>query len=296
MKRKIRIALKLFVYALFSKKTKLINDEKYNKLLFYITFGRKADFNNPKTFNEHVCARKVRRDEYGLSVYTDKYLVRDYVKNTVGEQYLNNVLGIFDSYSEIDFDKLPDKFALKCTHGSGMNVLVTDKKSLDHKKTEKKFSKWLKENFYYKAREKNYYNIVPRIMCDEFLENKDKNGLCEMKIFCFGGKAKFISYNLFKGEKPFTNYYNSNWEKIDLKVGYENFDGDCLPANKTEIIEIAEKLATPFDFVRVDLYNVDDRIIFSELTFHSGGGFTPFTPHKYDEIFAKYFEELEEPK
>ena len=295
MARKIRIALKLLVYRLLRKKTRLIGDEAYNKLLFWITFGRKADFDKPTTFNEYVCARKVRRDEEYLSVYTDKYGVREYVKDTVGEAYLNEVYGVYASYDEIDFDALPEQFALKCTHGSGMNVIVTDKAKLDHAAARAKMAKWLKTNFYYFAREKNYFHIPPRIMCDAYLFAKDGGGLPEMKVFCFGGKAKFISFNLFQGDKPYTNYYDARWNRLDLRVGYENFPEDVLPANRDEVLRVAEALAAPFDFVRVDLYNIDGRIVFSELTFHSGGGFTPFTPASYDREFAKYFEELENP-
>ena len=293
-RNKIRIAMKLAVYALLSKMTKLISDEAYNKLLFYITFGRKADFDNPKTFNEHICARKVRLDEYDLWVYTDKYEVRKYVEETVGSEYLNECYGVYDSFEDIDFTKLPDSFALKGTHGSGYNIIVPDKSKLDKKIASKKFGKSLKENYYYFSREKNYFRIKPRIMCDSFLKNDETGELPEMKVFCFGGKAKFISYNLFKGERPHTNYYDSNWNRLDLRVGYENFEGDALPMNKDKVLEVAEKLAKPFEFVRVDLYNIGGRIVFSELTFHSGGGFTPITPEKYDYEFAKYFEELKQ--
>jgi hypothetical protein len=295
MARKIRIALKLLVYRLLSKKTRLIKDERYNKLLFWITFGRRANFDKPTTFNEYVCARKVRRDEEYLSVYTDKYAVREYVRKTIGDAYLNEAYGVYTSYDDIDFDALPERFAMKCTHGSGMNVIVTDKSKLDHAATRKKMKKWLGENFYYKAREKNYKPIQPRIMCDAYLSAKDGGGLPEMKVFCFGGKAKFISFNLFQGDKPYTNYYDADWNRLELRVGYENFPQDALPDNRDEVLRVAETLAAPFDFVRVDLYNIDGRILFSELTFHSGGGFTPFTPASYDREFAKYFEELEEP-
>lgn len=283
------------MYKLFAKRTKLINDELYNKLIFYITFGRKADFDDPKTFNEFICARKVRRDEYDLWKYTDKYEVRKYVAKAVGEKYLNKVYGIYNSFEEINFNNLPNRFALKCTHGSGMNVIVTDKSKLNREKAAKKFKKWLKSNFYYLGREKNYYKIPPRIMCDKYLESKSHEGLPEMKVFCFGGQAKFISYNLCINGETYTNLYDREWNYLDIKRGYKHFADRTVPKNAAEVIEIAEKLAVPFDFVRVDLYNVDNQVIFSELTFHSGGGFVPFSPAKYDKEYAKYFKELENP-
>ena len=293
---KCRIASKLLIYKMFSKKTKLLNDEKYNKLIFFIMFGRKANFDNPRTFNEYICARKVKRDEYALWKYTDKFEVRKYVEDKIGKQFLNFCYGVFDSFDQIDFSKLPNQFALRGTHGSGCNIIVKDKTNFDFPRAKKRFDRWCQQNYYYIGREKNYYKIKPRIVCDQYLENHDKKGLPEMKVFCFNGKAKFISYNLFFDGKPRTNYYDAKWNLIDVKLGYEHFEMSCLPENKEQILAVAEKLAEPFDFVRVDLYDIDgERIIFSELTFHSGGGFLPFAPQCYDEKFGLYFKELENP-
>lgn len=289
---KLRIAIKLVFTFLFAKQTWLINDEKYNKLIFFIMFGRVPNFDNPKTFNEFICARKVRLDEYYLWPYTDKYEVRKYVKETIGEKYLNDIIGIFNDFSEIHFPDLPDKFVLKATHGSRYNIIVRNKDKLNVKIAKRKFDKWLKENYYYKGREMNYYNIKPRIICDAFLESKNNIGLPEFKVFCFNGKAKLISYNLIINGKTYANYYTANWEKTNIYRGFPNFDCDELPQNKDEIIKVAEKLSAIFEFVRVDLYNVDERIVFSELTFHSGGGFNIFKPKIYDEKFAVFFNQL----
>ena len=292
---KFKILLKLIVYKLFAKHPRFMNDETYNKLIFFITYGRKADFDHPQTFNEYICARKVRRDEYDLWTYTDKYQAREYVEKAVGNQYLNENYGVYDRYEDIDFENLPDRFALRCTHGSGMNMIVTDKASINHKKAARRFKKWLKSNYYYLGREKNYYKIPPRIICDRFLECKTQEGLPEAKVFCFNGKVKFISYNLNLDGKVYSNIYDDQWNRLDMRRGYANYEDRAVPKNAAEIVEVAEKLAAPFDFVRVDLYNLDNRIIFSELTFHSGGGFVPFTPATYDTEFAKYFAELENP-
>lgn len=295
MLSKIRIALKLLIYKLFAKRTKLMNDEAYNKLIFFITYGRWPNFDKPKTFNEYICARKVRRDEYDLWHYTDKYQVREYVAETVGPQHLNKCYGVYNSYDDIDFNALPERFALRCTHGSGMNLIVTNKAEINHKKARKSFKKWLKQNFYYLGREKNYFHIPPRITCDKFLECESQEGLPEAKVFCFNGKAKFVSYNLCINGKTFTNVYDPQWNYLDIRRGYAHYENRSVPENAVEIIAVAEKLAAIFDFVRVDLYNVDNHIIFSELTFHSGGGFVPFKPAQCDEVYAKYFEELENP-
>ena len=289
---KIRIVLKLAAYKLFSK-NHLLSDETYNKLLFFIMFGRIPDFDNPQTFNEYICARKVRLDEYWLSPYTDKYEVRDYVARCIGEQYLNEIYGVYRSFDEIPFEALPDQFVLRGTHGSGYNVVVRDKSALDKRKTKDFVDRFLKENFFYIGMEKNYYNIEPRIICDKFIEGVADGTVPEAKVFCFGGKAKFLSYNIVRDGRIFSNHYDASWNKLNYQQGYPGYDDSLEIPHKQEIIALAEKLARPFEFVRVDLYNLPDGILFSELTFHSGGGLVPFSPAYYDKEFAKYFEELE---
>lgn len=289
-KFKISVFIKLVIYKLFGKHTRLIDDELYTKMLFFVTFGRIPNFDNPHTFNEYVCARKVRRDEYDLWCYTDKYEVRKYVGEKIGEKYLNKCFGVYDSFSQIDFERLPSQFVLKGTHGSAYNLIVTNKDSFDCSKAEKIFAKWLKKNYYYFGREKNYYKIRPRIVCDKYLRCKTHSFLPEIKVFCFKGKAKFIECEVTENGKTFSNIYDTHWNRLEVRHGYDNFDDNNEPIKHDKIIAIAERLAENFDFVRVDLYVIDEKIIFSELTFYPGGGVVPFTPASFDYKFAKYFE------
>lgn len=288
---KVRIALKLAIYKIFSK-SHLLSDETYNKLLFFIMFGRIPDFDNPQTFNEFICARKVRLDEYWLSRYTDKNEVRDYVAQCIGEQYLNEIYGVFRSFDEIPFEALPDQFVLRGTHGSGYNVIVKDKKTFDRQKAKKFVNRFLKENYYYLGREKNYFDIEPRVLCDKYIEGVADGTVPEAKVFCFGGKAKFISYNVVIDGQTFSNHYDAAWNKLNYRQGYPGYENSLGIPNKEELIDLAEKLAQPFDFVRVDLYNLPAGILFSELTFHSGGGLVPFEPDEYDYQFGEYFKEV----
>ena len=283
---KIRVFIKVVAIKFFETFPKLISDENHSKLLYWIMFGRIPDLKNPKTFNEYICATKVDDKKLEYYKYTDKYLVRQYIERVVGNKYLNQMLGIYDSFDEIDFNALPNAFALKATHGSSYNIIVKDKSKFDRAKAKKKFAKWLKENFYYKDREKNYKNIRPRIICEAYLEPKDEE-LEEYKLFCFKGKVGFIQHNkLLNGERH-SNVFDSQWNLLPVRYGYSGFQDDGKPDNGCELISIAEKLAEPFDMVRVDLYNIDGRILFSELTFHSGGGLIPFEPKKYDREFGK---------
>ena len=283
---KIKILIKVCLMRFFEQFPVLITDEQHSKLLYRVMFGYVPDLAHPKTMNEYICSTKISDEKLSYWMYTDKYEVRKYVEKTIGAKYLNHVIGLYDSFQEIDFDSLPNAFALKATHGSSYNIIVTDKEKLDKKAAKKKFCKWLKENFYYKDREKNYKNIKPRIMCDEFLRPQSGQ-LEEYKLFCFRGKVGFIQHNKQINGKRFDNIFDPEWKLLPVRYGYDGFDNDVGPENGEELISAAERLAAPFEFVRVDLYNVDGRIIFSELTFHSGGGLIPFEPKEYDRKFGQ---------
>lgn len=285
---KLRLMMKVAVTKFFKLYPNSISDEHLAKLLYWCMFGYIPDLDHPKTFNEKICSEKIKDYKLDYWVYTDKYEAREYVKKTVGERYLNEVLGIYDSFDEIEFDKLPESFVMKGTHGSRYNILVPDKNRLDIMNAKKKFDKWLGENFYYKDREKNYKLIKPRIMVDRFL--KPSSGeIEEFKLFCFDGVVRMISYNRGEGHDRKTNLYDENWIPLNVKYGYAGFGGAEPPENKDELVNVAEKLSKPFNFVRVDLYNIDGKIYFSELTFHPGGGLVPFEPREYDLKLGSYF-------
>ena len=283
---KVKVLLKVLCIRFFEKFPQMISDEKHAKLLYWIMFGHRPNLKNPTTLNEYICATKISDEKLDYWRYTDKYEVRKYVAETVGEQYLNQVVGLYDDFDAIDFDALPNAFAMKATHGSSYNVIVSDKSKLNISDARKKFKKWLKENYYYKDREKNYKLIKPRIMCDAFLTPKGGQ-LEEYKLFCFNGKVGFIQHNKQIEKSRYDNIFDPDWNILPLKYGYGGFPDDRKPENAAELISLAEKLSAPFPFVRVDLYNVDGRIVFSELTFHSGGGLVPFQPESYDREFGK---------
>lgn len=285
---KIKSALKK-LFLKISYKNAFIGDDAFVKYLYFISFGHFPDIKNPKTFNENICALKISDKYLEYAKYVDKALVREYVENKVGDKYLNQVYGVYSRAEDIPFDELPDKFALKCTHASGFNIIVKNKNELDREKAIKKLSSWLDINYYDISREKNYKNIKPAILVDKFIDGADT--LDEYKLFCFKGKVKFIDVNVFKGSRRKVAVYDADWNYIPVDMGYKNAGaGIEKPDNFDEMIFIAEKLSEDFDFVRVDLYN-NKNILFSELTFSSGGGSVNIKPKKYDEIFGKYFEE-----
>lgn len=286
---KLRILLKVIAMQFFERFPNLISDENHVKLLFWCMFGYIPDLEHPKTFNEHICADKFKDEKLDYWRYTDKYEARSYVREVIGDEYLNEVLGIYDSFDQIDFDALPERFAMKGTHGSRYNILVTDKSKLDKAAAKKSFDKWLKENFYYKDREKNYKLIKPRIMVDRFLQPRSGE-IEEFKLFCINGKVRMITYNQGEGKNRKSDVYDENWNLLDVQLGYKCFPAEHLPDNKELLVELAEKLARPFKFVRVDLYNIDGKIYFSELTFHPGGGLVPFNPKEFDRELGRWMD------
>lgn len=286
---KLKMLLKKAVIALSGAFPGLLSDEAYSNILYFIIFGKSPNLKAPKTFNEHIVAAKLEDRKYGYAPYTDKYEVRQFVKSQIGEQYLNPMLGIYDSFDEIDLEALPQAFVLKATHASGFNIIVPDKDKLDIPAARKKFDRWLATNFYYKDREKNYKNIIPRILCDQYIQFDEM--LVEYKLYCFFGKVRLICQNIDKDGKRYTNVLNEHFEPLDVRFGYDRLPYP-LTDKKEELIAVAQKLSAPFAFVRVDLYENGGQIRFSELTFHSGGGLVPFQPASYDVEFGKFFEQV----
>lgn len=169
MIEKFRICITQAFIKLFRKNTR-ISDRRYNQILYRLRTGKKANLDCPKTFNEHILARKVFANEDNLTQYTDKYEVRSYVEKTIGSRFLVKNFGVWDDPEEISFDKLPRQYVLKATHGSGCNIIVRNGQDVDATKIVPKLKGFLKENYYTYGREKNYRFIKPRIVCEEFIE------------------------------------------------------------------------------------------------------------------------------
>lgn len=267
-----------------------INDELYNHILYTLRTGKFANIKNPRTFNEHILARKIFADERELAYYTDKFAVRKYVADTIGEKYLVENYGVWESVDKMDTDSLPDQFILKATHGSGWNVLVKNKNQVDWEKVKNKLSAALKSNYYYKSRERNYKDIQPRIVCEKLLTPADARGVVDFKVFCFHGTGHFFYLAYEQDGRQYYNFYLINGQKLQLKSRYAPITDKNLPGRIDEILPLAEKLAAPFEFVRVDFYLCDREIKFSELTFHSGGGIQPIEPADVDLMLGKFFE------
>lgn len=266
---------------------RVVRDRSFIRTAYFLSFGRLPDLEQPQTFNEHICAIKCDEKTLRLAPYADKATVREYVKQTIGAQYLIDEIGVYKTPEEIPYESLPERFVIKCTHASGYNILVTGKSKLDTQAVNRRLKRWLSSNYYTAGRENNYKRISPRILIEQYLETQD--ALLEHKIFCFQGKPQFIDVNCFKGKRRTAALYDTQWNLLPVRMGYpaDQFD---RPKQLSELLEAAEKLAAPFVFVRVDLYCIDDGILFSELTFTPGGGLVHFDPPEYDRRFGELFE------
>ena len=246
---------------------------------------RNYDIDNPIGFNEKIQWLKLYDNTELKTRLADKVMVRDYVKETIGEKYLIPCLGVWDSFDEIDWDKLPDSFVLKCNHGSGTNEIIQDKTNIDYNELKLKFEDWMNLNYaFFSGFEMHYKGIVPQILAEELLLTENGEDLKDYKIFVFNGKAKLIQVDIDRQHEHRRNIYDLEWNYIPVSILYPTAPKvivekpDCLQ----EMIIVAEKLGKGFKHVRVDLYICNNRIFFGEMTFTHGSGTEKFTPVSYE--------------
>ncbi len=268
----------------------VISDESFVKLFYFTYIGKKLDLSNPEGFNEKLQWLKLydRKDEY--SDLTDKLKVRKYVADKIGEEHLVPLLGIWDSAGQIEIDKLPDKFVLKCNHDSASVVICTDKEKFNLEKAQKKLRKALRVDYYYVGREYNYHNIVRKIIAEQYLSNESDGGLTDYKFFCFDGEPKFIQVDTGRFSDHVRNFYTMDWEYINVSYGKPNSINAIIPKPEvfSEMVEYAKILSKGFVHVRVDFYCTGNHVYFGEMTFHHGGGAMIISPEYYDKVWGTY--------
>ena len=217
----------------------------------------------------------------------DKYEAKNYVGDLIGEQYIIPTYGVWNNFDEIDFDSLPDQFVIKCTHDSGGIVIVRDKNKFDKEHAKKVIERALNKDFYLIGREWPYKDLEHRIIIEKYISNRDNDlGLIDYKFYCFNGEPKFlyISAGLEDHDKARISFVSLEWERLPFyRTDFKQFEQlPEKPTNYEEMIHICKKLAEGIRFIRVDLYEIDNRIYFSELTFHPCSGFMPLNDEKYD--------------
>lgn len=269
-------------------------DKLYLSLRYRCRMGNWINWNNPKTFTEKIQWLKLynRKPEYTTMV--DKLAVKEYVANIIGQEYIIPTIGVWDSFDEIDWDILPDKFVLKTTNGGGNGgvVICTDKTKFDKRSSYKKIHYSLSSDIYKNLREWPYKNVRKHIIAEKFIQSQDGSDLTDYKFFCFNGKVRFCQVIKDRTSHETIDFFNEKWvhqEFIGLNPkAVHAKEPITKPRNYDKMIEIAAKLSEGIPFVRIDLYNINGIIYFGEITFFPASGFGQFTPHKYDYILGQY--------
>ena len=263
------------------------------------TKGKILSFDNPLTFSEKSQWLKLYDQDPRKPLYSDKYNVRDHIKTVLGDEYLNPIISIdnkdfFTNPNELNFNKLPNSFVIKCNHGSHMNIVVKDKKLLskkDIKRIKKQLHKWLNTDYtFVVGLETQYIGIKRGFYIEEYIKDFDSR---DYKFLCFNGKCKYFWINEDATSKDGTTtvFDASTLAKapFNLNLGFKKDISNMeLPSNIKEMIRIAEILSEDFKFVRVDLYNIKGKILFGELTFNSAAGYDVPYPVEYDEYLGQF--------
>lgn len=261
--------------------------EKYKRI-----FDRVLEFESPVTFNEKLQWLKLydRKPEY--TVMVDKYRVREYIADKIGEEYLIPLIGVWDSPYEIDFAALPEKFAMKCNHNSGLGMCIcTDKAKLDVERVKKELRRGLKQDYYLSGREWPYKDVPRKIVAEQFMKS-DAGGLTDYKIHCFNGEPRLILVckDRFTPTGLTEDFFSEQWEHLDIRRPKHPNASQPIPQPEEleQMLSLAQDLSRNIPFLRVDFYIIEHRIYFSELTFFPASGFEKFVPEKWDRILGDW--------
>lgn len=266
-----------------------VPDKIYIKILYRLAMGEKCNLKNPVKYNEKLQWLKLydRNPEYPKMV--DKYEVKQYIGELLGEEYIIPTLGVYNTYDEIDFSKLPDQFVLKCTHDSGSVEICKNKDTFDFDRARERLTKALKREYYYTYREWPYKYVKPRIIAEKFLIDEAVDDLRDYKVMCFNGEAKIIEVheNRFAQERGYSQtFYDRDWNK--LTISQEGLapikESREKPVKLEEMFSLSEIIAKDMYHARIDWYVIEDNLYFGEITFYDGSGFSPFDDEK-DDIF-----------
>lgn len=263
-----------------------LDDKKYLERMFRVQLGKNLNFENPVTFNEKIQWLKINNRESEYTIMVDKYKVREYISETIGEQYLIPLLGVWDSPDEINFDILPDEFVLKCNHNSGLGMCICKNKStLNIEKVKQNLSNGLNENYYLLYREWPYKNVEKKIIAEKYMSDQGKE-LQDYKIHCFNGIPKIILVcrDRFSDTGLTEDFFDIEWNH--LNISRENckhsVDKIKAPKNLKLMLRLARILSENIPFVRIDFYEINGKVYFGEITFFPASGLKKFIPEKWD--------------
>lgn len=269
----------IFSYASASGVLNFLSDTTYLKMMYRVNMGKSLNLDSPQTFNEKLQWLKIHDRNPLYTSLVDKYEVKQYVADRIGEKYIIPTLGIWSHFDDIDFSALSNRFVLKCTHDSGGIVICKDKEKLNKKVAKNLLEKCLKRNYYWYGREWPYKNVHPKIIAEKFISDKENidTKLTDYKFFCFNGKVNNVMVCLDRDSGATKFYFFSP----DWKLMRINKRGKAAPLDFTlpkpecldEMVFVAEKLAKGLPFVRIDLYQSNKMVYFGEITFFPDSGF-----------------------
>lgn len=251
--------------------------------------GRILSLKKPITYNEKIQWLKLNDRNIKYSYWSDKYLVRSYIEKSLGKEFLIPIIGVYNSISEIDFQTLPDKFVIKVSNGSGTNIVCQSRGDLNIYEVNKKLKKWLKRDGSRFGREWVYKINKPKIVIEKFMSNKDGSPIKDFKFMCFNGKVKLIQLHSDRYGNHTNDFYTREWVKTKIKQGVPNSSyKEPKPKMLKEMIDIAELLSRDLPYMRVDLYNVEGKILFGEITMYPTSGFCLFENDHDDVILGNW--------
>ena len=255
---------------------------------FQKKFGRPPNLSNPATFNEKVTYKILYDRRPILTRLADKLQARDYVAERIGPGHLTELYQVCRLPGEIDWQKLPQRFVIKMNHGCGMNIFVTDKSRISVSSITSRLDSWRATNFYHVCLEWAYRDIQPRIFIEEMLTEESGAMAADWKFYTFDGRAEFLQVNLDRFGQATRNDYDRHLNRLNFRGPYHpNSPTDpAFPHNIDAMFLLADKLGSGLDFVRVDMYNLNGRIVVGEFTSYPGAGRDPFDPPEFDELYG----------
>lgn len=270
-----------------------MSDEKYLKKRFKLCVGYELNLDNPQTFNEKLQWLKIYDHNPEYTKMVDKYDVKKYVAQKIGEEYIIPTIGVWDNFNKIDFDALPEQFVLKCTHDSGGIVICKDRSEFNRKAAKRKLNKHLHKNYYWAHREWPYKHVLPRIIAEKYMEDESGYELKDYKFFVFNGKVKamFIATDRNAATETCFDFFDVDFNHLPFTNGHPNSKHKIeKPENYEKMIELAEILGEKIPQVRIDFYNINGKIYFGEITFFHWSGLQPFNPKEWDYTFGSWIQ------
>ena len=282
----------LYYFLHFTRISQITPDKVYLKLQYRCIFNEKIDLKNPKTYNEKLLWLKLYDRNPAYLRMVDKYEAKKYVSDIIGEKYIIPTIGVWDKFDDIDFDKLPVQFVLKCTHDSGSTIVCKDKSDFDYIAAKKKITMALKINSYLPGREWVYKDLKPRIIAEKYMHDKNNESILDYKLFCFDGDPKclFIATERHLGDEHVKfDFFDTKFKHLDIVQKHEQ-SGKFIqkPTCFDEMLRLSRILSAGIPHIRVDFYEINQKLYFGELTFYHHGGTIPFKTKEWDGILGNW--------